>query len=362
MDGSLRKRNNFDLLRLLAATQVAVMHITAHLKAELPDLLSRIIEWFPGVPIFFVISGFLIAMSYDRNRSLRQYAWNRFLRIFPALWVCFGVSIVALGIFGYLQPEIFHKRLWLWSFAQIFGHTGLAQLLGRRMFTDYGVGDINGSLWTISVELQFYFILPLMFLGSSKIQSMSLKLIIMICASIATYIYVINYWSVRSIDYKILLLYTSVFPHLFAFLAGTMCYVWFNRIRRIIEGKFLIWLLIYMSIRLVYELTGYSEYYSVEKNVVLLILYRAVLTCLVLSFAYSWRGIGDRLLKGNDISYGLYLYHMIVVNIFVHIGLTGSYGFAILAFGLSILLSWISWIWVEIQALRLKCKPLLSRA
>lgn len=66
-------KNNFDLLRLLAATQVAILHITTHLKTPFPEQVVNILEWFPGVPIFFAISGYLIAMSYDRSSSIRKY-------------------------------------------------------------------------------------------------------------------------------------------------------------------------------------------------------------------------------------------------------------------------------------------------
>src|SRR5216684_113484 len=94
--------NNFDLLRLLAALQVAVVHSLGFLKpGYFARLLGSGLDRFPGVPIFFVISGILISKSYEHSDSLRDYLRNRCLRIFPGLWVCLVVSvpvILALGV------------------------------------------------------------------------------------------------------------------------------------------------------------------------------------------------------------------------------------------------------------------------
>ena len=82
--------NNFDLLRLLAALQVAVVHSIGSLKPTgyFARLLGACLDRFPGVPIFFVISGVLISKSHQRSDSLRDYLRNRCLRIFPGVWVC----------------------------------------------------------------------------------------------------------------------------------------------------------------------------------------------------------------------------------------------------------------------------------
>ena len=53
--------NNFDLVRFLAASQVVVGHICAGATPEAGESLLRATWWlgyFPGVPIFFTVSGF----------------------------------------------------------------------------------------------------------------------------------------------------------------------------------------------------------------------------------------------------------------------------------------------------------------
>src|SRR5689334_19790981 len=93
------KPNNFDLLRILAATQVLVVHSARHLGLAKPPWWW-LLEAFPGVPIFFAISGFLIAASYERSSTLRNYARNRFLRICPGLWCCVLATIPVAMFFG----------------------------------------------------------------------------------------------------------------------------------------------------------------------------------------------------------------------------------------------------------------------
>jgi peptidoglycan/LPS O-acetylase OafA/YrhL len=75
--------NNFDLLRLLAALQVAVVHSSGFLKptSYFARLLVAGLDRFPGVPIFFVISGVLISKSYEHSDSLLE-----FYIVLPALY------------------------------------------------------------------------------------------------------------------------------------------------------------------------------------------------------------------------------------------------------------------------------------
>ncbi len=74
------RSNNFDFIRLLAAMQVAVSHANGHLESELSIPL---LSYFPGVPIFFLVSGFLISLSYERSGSISVYALNRVLTCTP---------------------------------------------------------------------------------------------------------------------------------------------------------------------------------------------------------------------------------------------------------------------------------------
>ena len=158
--------NNFDLIRLLAAAQVVFVHAVGHTPVLgvgppwLRELLDVVIL-FPGVAVFFVVSGFLIAKSYERLRDEpRVYLWHRVLRIYPALFLCFAVAMIALGVFGFLTPDVVGSvKFWGW----LAGQLSFGQFYNPEFFRGFGMGVVNGALWTISVELQFYLFLPLFY-------------------------------------------------------------------------------------------------------------------------------------------------------------------------------------------------------
>src|SRR5579863_3316686 len=97
-------RNNFDLIRLAAALQVAGTHTLPYFVPESRSWYPlRFIELFPGVPVFFFVSGFLISKSFENNSNLAEYARNRALRIYPGLIVCFLASLAAVALTGYFS-------------------------------------------------------------------------------------------------------------------------------------------------------------------------------------------------------------------------------------------------------------------
>lgn len=84
------------------------------------------------------------------------------------------------------------------------------------------------------------------------------------------------------------------------------------------------------------------------------------LSALVVSFSYSFNGVLGRILRGKDISYGVYIYHMVFVNIFFEKGYFGSYYYLLLVFLLTVLFASLSWIYVEKPALSFKRYSLLK--
>ena len=62
MNKNINRINNFDLIKLLAALQVVNMHSKNHLKIHgtVATYYDNFLQYFPGVPIFFTVSGFLI--------------------------------------------------------------------------------------------------------------------------------------------------------------------------------------------------------------------------------------------------------------------------------------------------------------
>ena len=94
------QRNNFNLMRLVAAWMVIYGHAHAVTGIAGNDGIAWLTQLrgagAVAVDMFFVISGFLIAASLERN-SARGYLVSRGLRILPALLVCLALTTFVLG-------------------------------------------------------------------------------------------------------------------------------------------------------------------------------------------------------------------------------------------------------------------------
>jgi len=88
------RQNNFDLIRLVAALQVVLFHGLERLglAGAIHSVIGRAVSRFPGVPIFFVVSGLQVSLSFGRSPLGAECFRNRALWILPALWACLLVS------------------------------------------------------------------------------------------------------------------------------------------------------------------------------------------------------------------------------------------------------------------------------
>jgi len=340
----ISRENNFDLIRLFAAFQVLFEHSLTHLKISNDFLLSKILHFFPGVLMFFTVSGFLIFSSFDRNKNLKKYFYNRFLRLFPALWLCFFITLILLFYFGVINiSSLFSKDLITWSVTQI----SFFQFWTPDILRDWGVGTPNGSLWTIPVEIQFYIFLPIIVLSFKRIK-LIYKFIFLFLISILFNIYISNFLG-NGESTLVKISTVSLAPYLYSFIIGAMLYMFWSKIKMIVEGKALYWLIIFLLFCILTN--NFPNYYPQNFQLISNIL----LSILTISLAYTLPKIG-KILKGNDISYGMYIYHMLVINYLVTEGYVGNIKFLYIVIVLTTILSIFSWFFVERKVLLLKNK------
>ncbi|MHA2939519.1 acyltransferase family protein [Vibrio sp. RC27] len=158
-----------DFLRFFCALYVVSLHLIGNLLVPVHRIYQGEVEAYQffysnvpsfiyygwiGVPIFFTISGFVISISADRSTSAVQFLVDRALRIFPGLWICTLISFVFLIN---MKPDL------LWG--ELFGSF-------LKSVTLFPMGPhIDGVVWTLIVELVFYFyvFLILYFFGKKYI-------------------------------------------------------------------------------------------------------------------------------------------------------------------------------------------------
>lgn len=326
-----REFNNFDLVRLFAAANVMLLHVADHLGQDVA-LLRLLLDPLPGVPIFFVVSGFLISRAWERYPVVPQYVRNRVLRIYPALWVCLGVSIASVFVAGFVLAES-PGKVFAWLVAQVtFG-----QFVTPAFLQGYGVGILNGSLWTIPVELQFYAALPLLLLWRPAVW-------ITAAASLVAYA------TIRDLSVTLpggisIPLQVTLLPNFYMFAIGILIARHNDRLMPYLSGRAHWWFCVYLLAVVGGTLFGLRVGTN-HPNPLLMV----VLGATVISAAYSLPSLSTRILRGHDISYGIYIYHMVVVNFLLATGMS-SYTLAIL---LSLTLATLSWMFIERPALALK--------
>lgn len=158
--------NNFDALRLLAAAAVIFGH--AHPLTQSPDVvvLGNSVQAL-AVKIFFVVSGFLIATSWELDPHVGRYLRKRALRIFPGLAFLLALTVLILG-----------PAATRWQLADYFSNAGTYRYFWSNLLMSpvYALADlfannpypsaVNGSLWSLPVEFLMYLVTPLVLVFS----------------------------------------------------------------------------------------------------------------------------------------------------------------------------------------------------
>jgi peptidoglycan/LPS O-acetylase OafA/YrhL len=365
---SAQRQNNFDLIRLLAAAQVVLAHAIGHtdLKSRLPAWGQQVFDalmMFPGVPVFFVISGFLIARSYERNPSdLAGYFWRRGLRIFPALWICLFFTLVTLAAFGFLGSDFLLSRTFT---AWLLGQVSFCQFYNPEHFRGFGIGVANGALWTITVELQFYVFVPILHFLTRGARSGT-----RLAGGIMAFLFIVSFAVFCVMDHQVngpggftgapmlyKLLHVTLIPHLWMFLLGILIHRNFARLEPWIEGKALYYLSAFGLF------TALQCAFIEDRTLPFYLAYlpsRILLAFATIACAYSLRPLSQKLLRGTDISYGVYIYHSIVINVVVQLGLMTSMRSVAIVYAVSVIAALLSWHFVEKPALA--CKSFSPRA
>jgi peptidoglycan/LPS O-acetylase OafA/YrhL len=118
---------------------------------------------FLGVQLFFLISGFVILMSLDKSRNFTSFIYKRWLRLFPAMAVA--------TILIYLTSSFLHERpSGIPGKYSIIPGLFFIDPLWIELVTRYQIIPIEGSFWSLFVEVKFYLVFGMLYfmLGREK--------------------------------------------------------------------------------------------------------------------------------------------------------------------------------------------------
>ncbi len=168
-----------DALRGISAIWIVVFHVFASgrlgsLELMLPEWIRWVIHMgYLGVTVFFVLSGFVIAHSFDRQRvdapSIGWFVIRRSVRLDPPYWL----SIAAMVVVARALP----------SSSVLVAHMFYLQDLLR-------MEPLSPAYWTLCLEIQFYLLFALLLGTAYRFRSnctdhRSLRVIFAVAALVA---------------------------------------------------------------------------------------------------------------------------------------------------------------------------------
>jgi len=286
------------------------------------------------LPMFFVLSGFLVAGSMERCRTLVSFLGLRAIRIYPALIAEVLISAFLIGSFYTELPlaAYFTDPQFLRYVGNVTGH--ISYWLPGVFLDVPEKGIVNAQLWTVPFELYCYILLSaLTIIGLKKKRWIGPASLTML---------VIAYWIFRSAKPEVNagVANLSGWMLMFYFLGGVSAYQFRDRI----PAHPLLFVASAALSLLLLDTKTHGEYLAIP-TVVYLTAYLGLI-----DFKRSWFS------RLADLSYGLYLYHWTLQQAFVALfpeaqsawltgaaGMTAGLGFA-----------WFSWNVIERPALSLK--------
>ncbi len=372
-----------DILRFFAFFVVFINHITAFLKTPSSVWEPKSWSWTLfqigdiGVGFFFVLSGFLITYllekEFDRTKSIsfRKFYIRRVLRIWPLYFlVIILVCLISLFTknFDVLKTAIVKEELLCYVF-----------LLGNiyRAFWDV-TNDMIAVLWSIAVEEQFYLVWPLLFFLFRKYIGVRGVVFVTMCGLFIS----LYHRFVYAGTFEIREFYTfSIMGYLFVgALIGSFSFLYREVVVQFVSkyGSYF-WKIATLASLIILFIRGSilgdasNAYFSVVSLLVFALSFGLII--MIAAFAESKKENKNMIrmkekMKSffvhlGKISYGLYVYHLIVLTVLLRLLNIQSIGdeglsvwkfipLSILILGGTIGIAHLSYTYIEQPFLRLK--------
>jgi peptidoglycan/LPS O-acetylase OafA/YrhL len=342
-DFTYQRDNNLNLIRVIAALVVLIVHgFTLTLGPQAPVPLQNILGMPPStvaVHIFFIVSGFLVAASLLRTESPVDYIWSRILRIFPGILAMLVITVFGFGLFEttYSISSYLTNTQTYWYFFKCATLLGGAEynLPGLFQSNAYKM-TVNGSLWTVPIELKMYVLLLGIWMVSRFISGNGQKFfkILTLCGALLSGGYMVYQHFFTTNMHQL--------PgFLFMFFTGASFFV---LRKKIVLHRFTFVCCVVALIASVFINTK-----------TFFVVYSATLAYITFYIAYVPKGFFRKYNHVGDYSYGIYIYSFPIQQLIIANMPNASVAEVIaLSFLITMVFAIISWHGLEKNALRLK--------
>jgi peptidoglycan/LPS O-acetylase OafA/YrhL len=327
-------QNNMNAIRLTAAGMVLFGHSFAFHGMREP----HVFPWAPlgpvGVYIFFIISGYLVSESWDRDPNLLRFFQRRLLRIIPGLAVCILFTIFVLGpLLTTLSLTDYFTHEYTWGYLKNIALYIVYQLPG--VFENNKVPNaINGSIWSLPVEFLMYVVVAILgFMHGNR----WLFLAMAVASAITCLL-----WA--NVTKEVIVFYNFDVKYIF------ICGIYFWVGACFYKFKLLRFVTLSIGMLALLALLFLEPYARQLTWAAWILLPIAVLTC-----GFSFSPILGKLTSSGDYSYGVYIYAFPVQQAVVYLWPQLSISnYIIFCSFITLILAITSWHLVESRALAFK--------
>lgn len=201
-------------MRAFAALAVVLIHAGGAGFRELGIVGNNIADFGrTGVYVFFVISGFSVASSYETSNGYLDYINKRLWRIAPLYYFWLAVMII-LGVTATYWQKQLNAEIDSYN---LFLHVFFLSFLDYRI-----TNSIIGVEWSISIEVFWYFALPLLLVGGSD----KMKTLLALFVSLLVYLLSVKFPHFLPVDEgnAALAMHWSPIPYVLAYALGITAY------------------------------------------------------------------------------------------------------------------------------------------
>jgi peptidoglycan/LPS O-acetylase OafA/YrhL len=157
-----------------------------------------------GVELFFIISGFVIFMTVQNMSKPKDFLKGRFWRLYPTYWAAVVVSAVVIV----LNYSTLNEKLFQFTSKTQLITTVLANATMFQYFM--GAKHLDGSFWTLTLELQFYIFIFLLLFFKKLHYYKIIGLIILACIAVLNTFYTDSF-AQKTLEYLPILRYFPLF-------------------------------------------------------------------------------------------------------------------------------------------------------
>ncbi len=182
--------NELDAFRGVAATAVVLYHYTTRYNEIFgtTSVLNFTYGWL-GVPLFFILSGFVITLTINVCKSPYEFLYKRFIRLYPTYWICLVITLSAIYLTNF-------NAFKLPIIDVLMNFTMVSDILGFKY--------VDGAYWSLLPELLFYFFMAvlMLFKKTNKVLFYNVPLLIICLIHYFSPIPVL--WRILSLNYLLL--------------------------------------------------------------------------------------------------------------------------------------------------------------